>query len=70
MYHKEMHHKDYTMVNRFSPQVLSRSFNECIVDSEVVSSLDDISTSSSHLDEENVEKLNLSRQTDLIIYAI
>ena len=36
---------------------LNRSFNECIVESEV-SSVEDISTSSRHLKDENVEKLN------------
>ena len=53
--------KDYynncKFVNNYVLMFLNRSFNECIVESEV-SSVEDISTSSRHLKDENVEKLN------------
>ena len=44
-------------VNFFSLQFLNRSFNECIVESEV-SSVENIQTSKRHLKDENAEKLN------------
>ena len=53
--------KDYynncKFVNNYVLMFLNRSSNECIVESEV-SSVEDISTSSRHLKDENVEKLN------------
>ena len=45
-------------MNRFAIQSLSRSFNECVVESEV-SSLLHIPNSSRHLKDENSKKLNI-----------
>ena len=59
-----MYDKEYTMV--FAPRLLNRLFSECIVKSldefflwSEISSLEDISTKSRHLDDENIKKLSL-----------
>ena len=45
------------LINDFVLRSLNRSFNECVIESEV-SCIENISTSSRHLKDENVEKLN------------